>query len=263
MELDDALREQSLVVLNGPNQPRDKVNEELDIQVSLIKSVLYQIDTTEGPVLTRTLSENGRPIIFATPDEVREYYCQFAVAVLDRKKGSCVGLASVALFLSRSLLTKDHYKKIEIQICQLRHWSHAFVRFVHPKEPHGLFYDPWYQRCHTEHPEIPLLIEEHAFASKMERMIDHAVLQKYQTILRIKFFMEYDLHKQVLTGEMKTNRGYNFDYSILCSTKRFSNPVKTVPEPKGKTTVLVLHQNRSVSTEDTLVESRDLGCICS
>ena len=263
IEIDNELNEQGFVVLNTPSQSRDAVDIELDIQGRLLSSTLSQMETTEGPILTRTPSAYHRPITIATPDEVREHYNQVAAAVFERKTGTCLGLACVVFSISRALLANEHYRQIEIQVCQLRHWSHVFVRFVHPQVPQGLFYDPWYQRCQTDHPHVPLLIEEHALASKMESLIERTSIQIPQTVMRIKHFMEYDARKQSLTGEIKSNRAYNFDYCILCSSRVFSNPVKIVTEPKGRTSVSTFHKVRVTSYEDTVPADRSSGCVCS
>ena len=115
----------------------------------------------------------------------------------------------------------------------------------------------------TDHPHVPLLIEEHALASKMESLIERTSIQIPQTVMRIKHFMEYDARKQSLTGEIKSNRAYNFDYCILCSSRVFSNPVKIVTEPKGRTSVSTFHKVRVTSYEDTVPADRSSGCVCS
>ena len=54
IEIDNELKEQGFVVLNTPSQSRDAVDIELDIQGRLLSSTLSQMNTTEGPILTRT-----------------------------------------------------------------------------------------------------------------------------------------------------------------------------------------------------------------
>jgi hypothetical protein len=187
----------------------------------------------------RKVSElEKKPITLATQDAITQYYAELALIICERKKANCEGLAAVISFLANDLTKMKAYQKIDVQICQLDNWEHLFVRFKHPDDEQGLFYDPWYQRCETTLSTVPLLITEAQFNSRMGQMMQRASMRPSPLIYHTSYIRTYDVNTQQLSYDQDTQqrlqptRNYNHDYqySILCSSGSFSNPAKIKTE---------------------------------
>ena len=215
----------------------ERDNELREQQKSIIPS-LRQAMITKGAILTiRSPVDDDERITLASLEQVREYYRQLAEIVIERKKGSCVGLAAVALALSSDLIAESQYQHIEVQLIQLHHWGHALIRLTHPAEQKSLFYDPWYQRCQSpSNPIIPMLMEESELATQMDRLVIGDVLQGIPTIRHLEELVRYDPKKRQLLDNRDQSGSSQFGYSycILCSSGRFSNPSNVMTEPEGK-----------------------------
>lgn len=230
-ELDKLLIDQGLEVLNSPDRSRFEVERELTRIVSLVGGSLFQIQTTSGPLFTRTLSDERQPVDLATPDEIREYFTRLAAVTLEQKKGTCVGLSLAAITLAVPLLAKDPYRQIKVELCGFRNWAHVFVRLVHPDRRQVLFYDPWYQRCHTDNPTIPMLIDANEFVCTMNLLLRRAEMKCNNAIRHSKALMDYDPTTQLVIFNGKINLEYDLSYCVHFSSGSFSNPTIVLAEP--------------------------------
>lgn len=199
-----------------------------------MSSQVKTLQTAIGPLHTTSsyaAMDNVDAITLATCSEVTAYYQQIGAAALQRKKANCVGIAAATLLLAKNLAATPPYQHIEIELCQLNNWGHVLIRFKHQNEPQGLFYDPWYQRCMTDSPATPFLIEERKFESTMQGIVNRLSFPTISLIHHVTYVKPYNTTTQQLATGYKTNKKYDCDYCVMCGSHAFSNPAKKITEP--------------------------------
>ena len=224
IELDHKLTEQGLRIINGSDLELIEFMREIDAHQAQLGRCLNEIHTPTGLILTDTKYLDCLPhdlpitISKATTAEIDAHYKKIAAVTLQRKTTNCVGLAAVALLLSEDLLKSETYNKIQVQICYLLNWGHVFVRFKHADEAQGLFYDPWFQRCQTKTPGVPVLIQEHEFHEKMRQMVSLVYNQGKHTISLTRYFHNFDPKTMQLSEGVILNINSDYGYGIIHSS---------------------------------------------
>lgn len=224
LALDHELTAKGLRVINGPGLNLIEFKLEMQAHCEQVGPGINQIQTPRGVFLTKSpLYEHDYPIIvtMATAEEIHAHYKKIAEVTLQRGTTNCEGLAAVTLLLSEALSKREPYNKIQVQICQLLNWRHVFVRFKHMDESQGLFYDPWFQRCQTKTPHVPVLIKEDAFHEKMREMVSYVYSQPEQAIAHIDYFHVFDPTTRQLLNAEKINYNHDYRYSIIYSSMIF------------------------------------------
>ena len=237
MALDHKLTEKRLRIINGPGLNLIEFELEMRAHDAQIKSSLQEIKTLNSTVLTKTPFRDvdliRYPIILttATAEEIDAHYKNIAEVTLQRGTTNCVGLASVTLLLAEDLSKNELYNKIQVQICQLSNWGHVFIRFKHLDESKGLFYDPWYQRCQTNTPEVPVLFNEDDFDKKMGDMVTYVYNQPEKTISHTRYFRNFNVETSELSPGEIINYNYDYRYSIIYSsmTSHFGSNNENIP----------------------------------
>ena len=230
-ELDEQLETLGIRLINGQDQSLEEIERALE-ETQTRHHDLLKTNTTKGILFTKIPFCTDEPITPASPSEIMSAHQELAEITIKRKKSTCMGLSAVVLAWSIDLIAEKKYNKINVQICQLQNWSHTLIRITHSSKHESLFYDPWFQRCHTSKPKIPKLFAESEMAYQMEILTNRASTQRFPSIRRVHWLMPYDPKTKKVREDIKSNDATDFSYCMLCSSSgTFLNPGQVVAEP--------------------------------
>lgn len=237
-ELDALISHQGVIIVNDPHVlSRFRKGARSDYLYTYASELLDHVKATpafriktENTIIfsrTPTSGEHNR-IDLCSPKEIIAHCMNQASYVIRDKYANCFGLCALALHLSVDLVKRDGYQHIGVQISHLAQWDHVLIKITHGE--HGFFYDPWWQRCPSLEPSNDMLIEEHKFSQRMERLTDNARNQRVQTISHFSS-VEHSYNartKRLEKNNKLINANYGFDYFVICDLYNFSNPPRLI-----------------------------------
>lgn len=186
---------------------------------------LYKVLTDTGILFTKNqigdnIVESFTP---ASIEEISGHYRTLANRALNSKVANNEALAATAFLLGKQL-KEEHpeYQDIEVDICELSNWEHAFIKIKLSDLSEYVYFDP-YSLFLCNFPSNSI-IGAHQYAYIMQK--NHERLYKDDNISIYFRRNIFCFPKDAGTNQLvkMINGCDDFAYSTTCSTAQFTNP---------------------------------------